>query len=230
MAERPQSRARGAVRDVRAFEEKRVLKREHVAALMAYLFGIINVAALDAVVLAEDSVWLPLRNAFLIAILLLTGLRRFECCALSCGDIDLANGRLWVIGKGRAKDFVPLPAMAITLLTKWLDLKRRRGESTICDAALFAVTGRGAGGFLSLSALRLVWKGTLAACGVPQRYGLHSARHAAGMLIFAETGSIEKTARFLRHRSVRVTSEFYLHLDADELRRELSEIDLWREP
>ena len=42
------------------------------------------------------------------------------------------------------------------------------------------------------------------------------------------TGSIEKTARFLRHRDTATTAKHYLHIDAEELRGELSQIEIWR--
>jgi integrase len=205
-----------------------VLPKGHVATLFAFVSAVIAPARPETAVLAEDSVWLPVRNAFIVATLLLTGLRRFELCGLACADIDLVHGRLWVIGKGKVRDFVPLPDAAVEMLRRWLNLKRVRGDSVGPEAPVFATTGAGAGGFLSLSALRLLWRDTLAAADVPDCYTLHSARHAAGMLVFAHTGSIERVARFLRHRSIRVTSEFYLHIDPDELRRDLSSIDLWR--
>jgi integrase len=205
-----------------------MLPRVHVASLFAFVSKVMQRAPTDAAALAEDAVWLPIRNGFIAATLLLAGLRRFELCTLTCGDIDFDRGRLWVIGKGKVRDFVPLPDVAVEMLRRWLALKRTRGESVTAAAPLFATTGAGAGSFVSISALRLLWRDTLTAAGVPDSYTLHSARHAAGMLVFAHTGSIERVARFLRHRSIRVTSEFYLHIDPEELRRQLSDIPEWR--
>jgi integrase len=230
VAERPRSRAKGEIKDVRAREEETVLPREHVATLFAYVWTVIKRAPSNVAALAENGVWLPLRNAFVAGTLLLTGLRRFELCGLACSDIDLVRGRLWTVGKNKVRDFVPLPDAAVDLLQRWLDFKGERGEPMDADAPVFATTGVGAGSFLSLAAARLLWRDTLTAAGVPNHYTLHSARHAAGMLVFAQTGSIERVARFLRHRSIRVTSEYYLHIDPDELRRELSNVDLWKAP
>ena len=70
----------------------------------------------------------------------------------------------------------------------------------------------------------------LKAAGLPDKFGIHATRHTAGLLAYAQTQSIEKTARFLRHRDTKTTAKHYLHIDADQLRRELSLIDLWRTP
>ena len=106
-------------------------------------------------------------------------------------------------------------------------LKTIRGESLDADAPLFCATGV-KGGFLSFSALRLRWKHLLRELGLPDHYGIHSTRHAAGMIVFAQTEFIEKTARFLRHRDTATTAKHYLHIDADDLRKELSTIEIWR--
>lgn len=230
MARRPESRARGDVRDVRAFEERLCLPRPAIGRLVAHLLGVIAAVPREAAVLAETAVWLRLRDAYAVVVLLLTGLRRFEFCGLTCGDLNLEEGKLSTIGKGKNRDFVPLPDEASRLLAEWLAWKRLRGESVAADAPLFCATGSGDGGFLSFGAFRLRWKQILVEAGLSADYGIHATRHAAGLLVFARTGSIEKTARFLRHRDTRTTARHYLHVDADELRRELSGLDLWRAP
>jgi len=205
-----------------------VFGRSQIAVLFAHLRGIVRTAPRARELLAEDFVWLHLRDAFAFLVLLLTGLRRFEFCRLACGDFVAVDARLWVIGKGRVRDYVPLPEPAAQLLADWLRLKALRGESVDGGAPLFCATGIGGGEFLSFSALRLRWKQVLTEAGLPTTFGLHATRHTAGLLAFAKTGSIEKVARFLRHRDTATTAKHYLHIDAEALRRELSQIDLWR--
>jgi integrase len=227
MASRPRSRSKHDVRDVRAFEERRSMARKVVATLVQFLYGTIASAPRDGALLREDRIWIAIRDAFAFLFLLLTGLRRFEFCACTRGDVDLENAKLWTTGKGNLRDFVPLPDQAIILIKEWLGFKASRGESVAADAPLFAATGA-EGGFLSFSALRLRWKRLLRDLKLPDHFGLHATRHAAGMLVFAQTQSIEKTARFLRHRDTATTAKHYLHIDAEALRKELSTIEIWR--
>ena len=230
MARRPESRARGEIDDVRAREATTVFGLSQIAILFTHLWTVVRAAPRSRELLAEDGVWLRARDAFAFLLLLLTGLRRFEFCRLTCDDFVAADARLWVVGKGRVRDYVPLPEPAVQLLRDWFGIKELRGESVAGDAPLFCATGIGGGEFLSFSALRLRWKQVLAEAGLPVTFGLHATRHTAGLLAFAATGSIEKTARFLRHRDTATTARHYLHVDADALRAELSAITLWRSP
>lgn len=230
MARRPESRARGEINDVRAREATTVFGRSQIAMLFAHLWAVVRSAPRARELLAEDTIWLRLRDSFAFLVLLLTGLRRFEFCGLTCGDFVAAEAKLSVVGKGRVRDYVPLPEPAVHLLLEWLGFKGIRGESVAGDAPLFCATGIGGGEFLSFSALRLRWKQVLAEAGLPATFGLHATRHTAGLLAFAATGSIEKTARFLRHRDTATTARHYLHVDPDALRAELSAVDLWRSP
>jgi integrase len=226
VAKRPESSAVGPIRDIRKFEEDRCLNRRQAGKLVPFLLARMHAQVRDEM-LREPSVWVPLRDAYAFLFLLYTALRRFEFCRATCAEVDLAGAKLWVTGKNKLRDFVPLTDGALSLIAAWLDLKRRRGESTAAEAPLFATSE---GGFLSFANLRLRWKRTLVAAGLPDKFGLHATRHTAGLLAYGQTGSIEKVARFLRHRSTATTARHYLHVDADELRRELSNIDLWRSP
>ena len=194
MARRPQSRSKHAVRDVREFEQKRCMTKHVIALLFRSLYAKIATAAHDKALLAESRVWLDIRDAIAFLFLLLTGLRRFEFCGATNGDLDLENARLWTTGKGNIRDFVPLLDQAIALIKEWLALKALRGESLDADSPLFCATGA-EGGFLSFSALRLRWKRLLRELDLPGHFGIHSTRHAAGMIVFAETESIDRLAR-----------------------------------
>jgi integrase len=227
MASRPRSLSKHGVRDVRGAERKRCMTKHAIAILFAELRKKIATAVREKAVLAETRVWIEIRDAFAILFLLLTALRRFEFCGTTCGDVDLESAELRTIGKGNLLDNVPLPVQAVALIREWFALKEIRGESLDADAPLFCATGS-QGGFLSFSALRLRWKKLLHELCLPEHYGIHSTRHAAGMVVFAQTQSIEKTARFLRHRDTATTARHYLHVDVDDLRRELSSIEIWR--
>ncbi|MBN2575306.1 MAG: tyrosine-type recombinase/integrase [Deltaproteobacteria bacterium] len=226
MAKRPRSQSKHELRDLSAIEERRCPRKDTVARIYRDLQQKVANATSDAAMLREDRIWIEIRDAIAFLFLLLTALRRFEFCGTTCGDVDLLNAKLWTTGKGNIRNYVPLLDQAVALLRRWFELKKARGESLGADAPLFCATGP-QGGFLSFSALRLRWKKLLRELGLPEHYGIHSTRHAAGMIVFAQTGSIEKTARFLRHRDTATTARHYLHVDPDDLREELSSIALW---
>jgi integrase len=173
-----------------------------------------------------DPAWLAVRNVYLVRVLLRSGFRRFEMHRARCADAVLDKGEFWTVGKGNIRDYVPLPASGINTLAAWLDRKRAVGESTSPRAFLFVTR---ADEPLSFGMIRLIWKEALGHAGLPLIYGIHTTRHTAGLIVFAQTGSLEKTARFLRHRSLATTARFYLHIDSDALRRELAAVDVWKD-
>ena len=211
-----ESRSKKPIRDVRQFEEEHCLTLLQAAQLEQYLGQLIS----------NPRRWAILRDAYAIRTILRTGLRRFEFCKARCGDVDLVAGKFWTVGKGNIKDFVPLPNAAQATLRDWLAARTQRGDQVTDRTFLFP--GRAAGP-LSFSALRLRWKQILAGAKLSLQYGLHTLRHTAGLLVYGQTGSLEKTARFLRHTSTATTARYYLHIDAEALKQELNGIDIWRE-
>lgn len=227
MAKLIESKSKKPVRDVRAFEEDRCLTLKEVGVLEETLQREIK-EALQRDPGADNAAWVRLRDAYAIRTILRCGLRRFEFLKIRCGDVDLDEGKLWVVGKGNIKDNVPLPDPAIETLRAWLEAKERfAGESVASSAFLFCVR-MGVDEPMSFSTLRLHWKEILRKAGLDQKYGLHALRHTAGLIVFGRTRSIEETARFLRHTDIATTARHYLHVDAEKLRKELSDTNLWR--
>lgn len=222
MARLVESRSSNKVHDVRAFEEKRCLSLVQAAQLESALDDMIN-AAQDAVT-SNPEAWRQTRDAYAIRTMLRTGLRRFEFCKTRCGDAELDIGRLWVVGKGNLKDFVPLPKAAVRTIQEWF---RAKGKMESVSPRAFMFQGVD-GGPISFSNLRLRWRRVLRQAGLSDHYGLHALRHTAGLIVYAQTADLGKTARFLRHTNMNTTAQFYLHVDADALRRELDNVGVWQ--
>ena len=215
MARRPRPRTWGTkpTRQKWQEEEGLFLKLDEAARLGRWLD-----AQIQATTAQPATAWHPaLRNAYAVRVLLRTGLRRFELCGLTCGGFDAPAAKLWVVGKGNKQDYVPLPPAAVATFVEWLGHKRTMGEPCEADSPLFC--GR-AHECMSFELLRKVWKRTLEQAGLPE-YKLHATRHTAGLLVYAMTHDLAKTARFLRHESVAVTERFYLHIDTEQLRQDL---------
>lgn len=172
-----------------------------------------------------DDLWAELRNVYLVRTYLRTGFRRFELAKARVKDIHHERGEFWTVGKNNVKDYVPLAKNALAMIDRWIALKSAAGEDVDGDAFLFESPQ---GGPLSFATIRLAWKAALVGAGLPTRFGVHTARHTAGLIVLATTGSLEKTQRFLRHRSIRTTQKFYTHVDAEQLRRELGAAAAWQ--
>lgn len=53
------------------------------------------------------------------------------------------------------------------------------------------------------------------------RYTPHELRHTRGSLLYKATGDIYAVSRFLGHSSVKVTEMIYIHIDVEDLRKQL---------
>lgn len=64
--------------------------------------------------------WIRLRNMAMVAVFYDSGIRRAEACALRRSDLDLANGRMMVTGKGKKQRFVPVGQVVRLFLEAYL--------------------------------------------------------------------------------------------------------------
>jgi site-specific recombinase XerD len=76
---------------------------------------------------ARDKTPAGVRDAAILAMLIATGMRRAELCALRVGDVDLETGRLRIIGKGDKERTAYLRNGALRYLRDWLAV---RGDET----------------------------------------------------------------------------------------------------
>jgi len=72
---------------------------------------------------ARDRTPAGARDAAILAMLIATGMRRAELCALRMGDVDLQSGKLRVIGKGDKERTVYLRNGAARYLRDWLAVR-----------------------------------------------------------------------------------------------------------
>jgi len=72
---------------------------------------------------ARDRTPAGVRDAAILAVLIATGMRRAELCALRTSDVDLQSGKLRVIGKGDKERTVYLRNGALRYLRDWLAVR-----------------------------------------------------------------------------------------------------------
>ena len=141
----------------------------------------------------ESGDRIAVRNAALIEVLLGSGLRVSEACALTVGDVYLRNGRADLVvrkGKGGKARIVAISWSLAGYLTELLAWKATAGESIEPTKALF-VSERG--GHLTRSAVHRVWKAALASVGAPHEVGC-PFRQA-----FLRRGGLQKDPRPTAH-------------------------------
>ena len=89
------------------------------------------------------SPWLDARNRAIIALMLDSGIRQGEACSLLLDNVDFANKRMKVYGKGNKERFVPLGDTSIRFLQEYLRLRpygldqvfvSYHGEPLTCNA------------------------------------------------------------------------------------------------
>jgi integrase/recombinase XerC len=138
------------------------------------------------------------RDRAVLRLLFDLGLRRAEVCSLDLGDLDRAEGVLWILGKGRTqKERLTMPAPTLAALEAWLSV---RGEE---PGPLFTSLDRakkGSGRLSGAAVYQLVR-------GLGERLGLrarpHGLRHAAITEALDLTGgNVRAVQRFSRHKNL----------------------------
>lgn len=144
------------------------------------------------------------RDRAVLEVLYGSGLRRSECERLDLGDVDLAEGTLWVRnGKGRKDRVVPLTARAVEALETYLRDGRPRlsGATNRGEAALFlSARGQRLGGS---GVWKLVHRAARQA-GI-EDLTVHSLRHACATHLLRGGADVRHIQRLLGHAHVSST-------------------------
>lgn len=147
-------------------------------------------SAMRALAPRQDAV--SRRDLALVCLLFIQGLRREEVVSLDLSSLDLKNGKLRILGKGRSgSEEVTLAPATARAVSGWLDSRGR-------DPGPLFFGRRASGGRLTGNGL---WR-------VTTRLGLgrpHGLRHAGITEALDRTkGDVRSVQRFSRHRDVRV--------------------------
>ncbi|MEU5943842.1 tyrosine-type recombinase/integrase [Micromonospora sp. NPDC047548] len=148
-----------------------------------------QVAALLAV--CDPATAIGARDRAVVLVLVRLGLRAGEVARLSLDDIDWANGRLNVTGKGR-EHTLPIPVDVGQALTAWLRLR-----PAALDRAVF-VRMRAPRQMMATSAISGIVARLSGVAGVDPIYA-HRLRHTAAMGVLAAGGSLAEAKELLGH-------------------------------
>lgn len=152
---------------------------------------------------ADSWAYTAERDRALLELLYGSGLRRSECSRLDLGDVDLAEGTLWVRnGKGCKDRVVPLTARATSALVTYLRERRPQLAGAAPETALFLST-RG-GRRLTDSGLAKVVQRAARVSRLP--FSAHSLRHACATHLLKGGADVRLIQELLGHKRLATTS------------------------
>ncbi len=169
------------------------------------------------------------RDHMLFSVALATGLREHEIAALNVGDI--VNSKSGIrqrvelrVYKQSSQQVAPqevmLPESLRLKLAKFMDWKRKRGESLEVDAPLFVSQK---GGNLTTRQLRHLFRKWQKNANFENFYSFHTLRHTACTNVYRKTKDIRLTQKFARHKSL-MSTERYAHPSVEDLIRAVQEL------
>ncbi len=150
------------------------------------------------------------RDAAVLEILYGSGLRVSELCGLRPEDVDLAQQRITVMGKGAKERMVPLSAPAAEALRTWLDAGRRvlAGTETPADAVFVNRRARR----LSPRDVRRILDRRAAGPAHP-----HALRHTFATHLLDGGADLRAVQELLGHADL-ATTQLYTHVSRERLR------------
>ncbi len=152
---------------------------------------------------------LGLRDRALLELFYSSGLRLSELCALRWHDLDLAEGLVTVLGKGRKQRTVPVGSHACRALAEW-----RSDSGGKDDAPVFP----GRNGPITPRAVQLRLRQLAQRQGLFKRVHPHLLRHSFASHVLESSGDLRAVQELLGHADI-ATTQIYTHLDYQHLAR-----------
>ena len=156
---------------------------------------------------------LAVRDRAILELFYSSGLRLAELVGLDLHRLNLEEGTVDVLGKGRKQRIVPVGRLAREALGRWLEV--RRGLAPADEAALFV--GR-KGRRLGARAVEYVVKRRARGQGLGAVVHPHTLRHSFASHLLESSGDLRAVQELLGHADIS-TTQVYTHLDFQHLAR-----------
>ncbi len=158
------------------------------------------------------STW---RDLAVTALMLLCGLRSREVIELPLCDLDLAEGRIRVLGKGQKERTVPLPSEVTHFLSNYLRLER---PAKAAETLFVSLKGKSRGQPMTPAGLRSLFRHHRRSTGI-EKANPHRFRHTFGSELAAAGISLPALMNLMGHGDIKTTMLYV----------ELSPHDVWQE-
>lgn len=153
------------------------------------------------------------RDRAMLELMYSSGLRLAELIGLDLGGIDMREGLVRVIGKGRKTRILPVGRKAIDALNAWA--QRRAELAAPGENALFVgVRGRR----ISASSVQARIDYWSRRSGLPGHVHPHMLRHSFATHVLESSGDLRAVQELLGHADIS-TTQVYTHLDFQHLAR-----------
>lgn len=145
----------------------------------------------------QDKSFKNIRLRAIISLLFFQGLRQVEICRLNFDDIDLVNGVIKVLGKGREdKEYIHLHPASQKALKRYL-----RASHAKYGPTFYSLNGKNKGNRLTTRGLRQIVRNLFSDLGIEKT--VHGSRHFfTTELIKYYKSDLTTVARFTRHNSL----------------------------
>jgi integrase/recombinase XerC len=152
------------------------------------------------------------RDRAIMELLYSSALRLIELVRLDCGNLDLMDCTVKVLGKGNVERIVPVGSYAITALRQWLRVRRKLVDHPH-QTALFIARGGQRLGRRAVQTRINYWARQQ---GIAMHVHTHMFRHSCATHLLESSGSIRDVQEFLGHASIS-TTQIYTHLNTQHL-------------
>lgn len=159
---------------------------------------------------------LPVRDRALLELLYSSGLRVSEIAGLNVDDLNVREGLVKVLGKGRKERIVPVGGKALDALKSYMIerlLFRKKKRSGSTDVALFL---NKSGTRLTDRQIRRIVVKYARAIGIEGQIGPHTLRHTFATHLLTGGADLRVIQELLGHSSLSTTQK-YTHLDIGHL-------------
>lgn len=158
----------------------------------------------------DESDPLAVRDRTMLEVMYGAGLRLAELVGLDCRHIDLAEGEVWVMGKGSKERKLPLGRTAVSWLQKWLNLREIYAPDD--DAVFISSLGRR----ISSRNVQKRFAQWGIKQGVASHINPHRLRHSFATHLLESSGDLRAVQELLGHANL-ATTQIYTHLDFQHL-------------
>lgn len=154
------------------------------------------------------------RDRAVLELLYATGMRVSELVRLSLGDLDLEYGSCLVFGKGGKERLVPVGALALEVVRRYLGTLRPELDRGRAPGAFF-LNGRGTR--LSRMSIWTIVARAGTRAGIDRRISPHTLRHSCATHLLEGGADLAAVQELLGHTDIS-TTQVYTHLDRRYLR------------
>ena len=163
---------------------------------------------------AGDS-FADLRDKAIFETLYSTGSRVAELAGMTVHRLDLARGRVLVMGKGRKERFVFIGESARTCLEEWLLVRRQRLQDSGTQHDILFINTQGQP--LTVRGIQYILEQRQIAAAPAHMISPHGLRHSFATHLMDHGADIRVVQELLGHASVS-TTQVYTHLGINRLK------------